>query len=141
MNILIVCTGNTCRSPMAEALLANRLGSHSIRSAGVMVTDTRVSDNAVSAISSLDEGALDVIKNHVPTQISPEMIMENDLFVAMSPGHAGVLQSLGVSPDKIITLNVSDPYGGSIQQYEAVCAELDAAMDGLARDVIEGKYD
>src|SRR5690606_11825037 len=98
-NILFVCTGNTCRSPMAEALARReieRRGWHNIvvRSAGVAAeSGAQPTDEAVAAAAS---AGLDLTA-HRSDLVDPRLVAWADLILAMGESHLHVLSDLGAS--------------------------------------------
>lgn len=118
MKIMFVCTGNTCRSPMAQAIFTDMAKDSGIAftvcSAGLHAQNgAPASENAVTAC---EETGLD-LKHHRAKSVMDENLNTTDLFVVMTMTHAQALMELGVPKDKIYILNVSDPFGGSLQVY------------------------
>ena len=143
--VVMVCTGNICRSAMAEIVLRDRLAAAGIPDSGpggVTVTSAGVSDeergNPIDsrARSVLTEagygvGADDVsratgsaIASHSAHRVTDAEITEADLLLAMTDSHWNVLQrraaGLGIEPDRIRMYRELDP--ASAQQAEAVAA-------------------
>ncbi len=129
MNVLFVCTGNTCRSPMAAALF-NKIAVErdlpvKIESAGLFANDgDTASVEAVIAMKAYD---IDLLGHHAQT-INTELLEKSDLVLTMTKAHKMVLeQYLG---DKVYTLlefagldgDIPDPYGGNLDEYKE-CAE------------------
>ena len=120
MNILFVCTGNTCRSPMAEGLFKKILADKGIdnissSSAGLFaMTGDEVTPNSVKACERF---AVD-ISAHRARRITSYILDETDKFVCMTKDHAASL-SLYVPSEKVIVLGdgVPDPYGGDLETY------------------------
>ena len=86
-NILVVCVGNICRSPMAEALLAKALGGNDeyvVESAGLGALVGHAADPFV--IELMDEIGVDV-RGHRARQIHPNMVEAADLVLVMTSGH------------------------------------------------------
>ncbi len=132
--IIFVCTGNTCRSPMAQALFIRYLASvrkkslYNVKSCGlhVLVGDT-VSQNALLALKEL--GITDF--SHKPTQLTPDMVKKADGIICMTDSHYNVLRQFGEKVKTVASLTggeqVSDPYGGTLDDYMRCARYLDYA--------------
>jgi protein-tyrosine-phosphatase len=87
MEIIMVCTGNTCRSPMAAALLARRLDEAGVKanvsSAGLLSEGTPATDHGVSVMA--DRG-LDT-SGHRSRRLGPAIVTPADLVVGMARSH------------------------------------------------------
>ena len=143
--VVMVCTGNICRSAMAEIVLRDRLAAAGIPDSGpggVTVTSAGVSDEErgnpidsrarrVLTEAGYGVGADDVsratgsaIASHTAHRVTDAEITEADLLLAMTDSHWNVLQrraaGLGVEPDRIRMYRELDP--ASAQQAEAVAA-------------------
>lgn len=113
-NILVVCVGNICRSPMAEALLKQRYPNKNINSAGVGALVGHPADPA--ALEIMNDQQLDVT-NHVAKQIDESLAKKADIIFTMSDGQTkwieerwpfcrGKTFKLGHWKDK----DIADPY-------------------------------
>ena len=143
--VVMVCTGNICRSAMAEVVLRDRLAAAGIPDSGpggVTVTSAGVSDEErgnpidsrarrVLTEAGYGVGADDVsratgiaIASHTAHRVTDAEITEADLLLAMTDSHWNVLQrragGLGAEPDRIRMYRELDP--ASTQQVEAVAA-------------------
>lgn len=133
MNILFVCTGNTCRSPMAEGYLKSKgIEGVTVLSRGLAADGSPVSLNSKTA---MDEAGID-IGSHISKQITADDINKADKIICLSPSHKAVLLSAGVPENKLYILGdgISDPFGGSIETYRRCRDEIFAAIDILIKD-------
>ncbi|HSC59314.1 MAG TPA: low molecular weight protein arginine phosphatase [Gemmatimonadales bacterium] len=128
MKILLVCTGNTCRSPMAAALLTRALAgagmSHEVSSAGTSPWEGSPASEG-SYLVALEHG-LD-LSAHRARRATRELVAEADLILAMSRGHLDRLAALGGAGKSHLLgefvgfdgdeAEVPDPMGGEIDAY------------------------
>ena len=128
MNILCVCTGNVCRSPMLEALLRRELEKQgftdfTVSSAGTMTDDGMPSTE--QAITAMKEIGLD-ISHHLSRQITYNIVEDADVFVALTTEHGVALAFYhGADPEKILVpgAGVPDPFGNPLPAYRQ-CRDL-----------------
>lgn len=129
MNVIFVCTGNTCRSPMAEAYLKSfKIIGLNVQSRGLFSDSSPISLNSAAVLLERGIDASD----HISRQFTAEDTL-NDLIICLSNSHRDALISCGVAPDKIIVLNggISDPFGGDIHIYRKCRDEIFSAVDSL----------
>ncbi len=140
--VVFICTGNICRSPMAEFLYRTHIRSNpavSIHSAGVMaVYGVPASRHAVTV---LDELGVDA-RTHRSQPVTPTMVREAELLVVMTAQHREILTAQHPEAAARIVLlksfdpardgeDVMDPIGLSLDVYRHVRDEIARALWGL----------
>ncbi len=132
MNILFICTGNTCRSPMAEGYLdSKQLPSLKTESRGLSASGDPVSENSVKAMR---EAGID-ISGDISRQLEISDLALADKILYMSPSHCTVLR-LYAPESKLFLLGegISDPYGGDLEDYRRCRNQIFAAIDRLIEE-------
>ncbi|MBR7182141.1 MAG: hypothetical protein IKD28_05090 [Clostridia bacterium] len=138
--VLFVCTGNTCRSPMAAAVwnhLAAERGWHSIAtSAGLYVAvGMPISKEAVAALSAA--GIMPTPRNDYPSHtarpVSEKLMQNADRVIAISATHAmelAVRYPQYAAKIETMPQGISDPFGGDVARY---CACLEDIRQGIGQ--------
>jgi protein-tyrosine-phosphatase len=139
--ILVVCTGNLCRSPMAMALLQAKLARDEahhdwkVESAGTWATEGRPA--STHAIAEMADREAD-LSNHQARPVTGEIVADANLVLVMTKNHAEALKT--AFPDqayKVYLLSemigreydIQDPYGGSRTEYACTAKELEDLID------------
>lgn len=135
-HIIFICTGNTCRSPMAEGLFRAHGGEQetglAAASAGLFTQDgLPASDNAVTAAKELGAD----ISAHRSRVLTHEMAQSARYLVCMTGAHYDrVCELFPDCADKVFTLtqrDVSDPFGGDLETYRRAAAEIDEGVRSI----------
>ena len=143
MKILFVCTGNTCRSPMAQILFdnickKNGRGDIIVRSVGLQACEgVPMMETARAALKRCKEKV--GRKKMVATRFRYEMVDEYDWVITMTDVHAQTIgpynnvKSLGAM---VGCSDIADPYMQPIDVYVAVCKQLRDALSELYRRIV-----
>ena len=145
LHITFVCSGNICRSPMAEKMFARQILDRGL-SGRVRVSSAGT--GSWHAGDGADGRANRVLKSHgYPTEHVAAQVDDDhlgaDLVVALGRNHVRLLTELGVEPERIRmlrsfdprsgvhALDVEDPYYGDLTDFEDVFAVIEASLPGL----------
>ena len=137
MRILFVCTGNTCRSALAEALARRVIVERALSEVDVQSAGTSAWDGAPASDGALLVGmerSLDLSQHRAQT-LSRELVRDADLVLAMGPHHLERIEALGGSGRSWLLTDyasrgasvrpVNDPIGGDLDLYRATADELE----------------
>ena len=133
--ILVVCTGNLCRSPFAEGYLRQVLGCEEVSSAGThAVPGNRVPEDGLSVAQRFGVD----LSGHRARRLSLEDVEEAELILCMEPYHLAMVEPmalpLGVSRERFVTLDIPDPYGRGQAAYEDSYAQIAEFLKRGAQD-------
>jgi protein-tyrosine-phosphatase len=150
--ILFVCTGNTCRSPMAEGILKKMLKEKNIDYIQVSSAGTNSWGGCPVSLSALEMGRLSEIdlKSHSSRKLTKEVLEEADLILAMSKNHLDQVRELNEnSINKSFLLKafprrsedesfwIKDPIGGILDDYRTCFRDLDENIQGIFPELID----
>lgn len=129
-NICFVCTGNTCRSPMAMAIFNDYAAKNKINavadSAGIAAFGDEISYYAAESLKKIGIN----LNNYRSKMLNTYLIDNSDYIVVMTENHKQILLDNGVDNKKIIVLGngISDPYGANEQVYFDCMKEIEKAV-------------
>ncbi|MBR4069364.1 MAG: low molecular weight protein arginine phosphatase [Clostridia bacterium] len=130
--ILFVCTGNTCRSPMAACLMNRLLQERGMTdwqafSAGAAAFDGQPASQ--QALRAMNRRGLNLAAHRSRT-VTAEMLKEVDYLICISPWHLDMLKNTfgSLPPSIVIRPGIPDPYGGTDSEYEACAGMLEEIL-------------
>ena len=132
MKVLFVCTGNACRSPLAEALLKKFRPDVDVDSAGTHAY-YRVVD--LTRRYAEQEGASEFLKV-TPDDLESKNLCEYDIIVAMESQHEqAILDQSPECTDKVVVWHIIDPYAQPYKQAQQIFEKLKSKVVHLAKSL------
>jgi protein-tyrosine phosphatase len=145
LHVTFICSGNICRSPIAEKIFAHQISERGLSDE---VRITSAGTGGWHAGGPADHRASAVLRAHGYPSAHCAAQLDNDhlsadLVIALGRNHARMLREMGVAPSKIRmlrsfdprsaahALDVEDPYYGTQDDFEDVFAVIEAALPGL----------
>jgi protein-tyrosine phosphatase len=147
--VLLVCTGNTCRSPMAAGLLRRELGPDAervqVESAGTSAWEGQAPTEQSREIAAREGVDICAYRSR---RLTPALVRDADLILVMEPAHLSVTRGMGADSDRVHVLSefpapgdpslpVVDPYGGSIEAYEECWRRLERHVQRVVPQIRE----
>lgn len=126
--VLMICTGNTCRSPLAQVLLQKQHPDWEVRSAGVMA---EVGSPAAAHSRELARQIGMDLESHRAQSVTPELVNWADEILCMTGAHLHLLtRSFPEATAKARTLgaDISDPVGQSMAVYQRCADQIEEAL-------------
>lgn len=153
LRVCFVCTGNICRSPMAESVFRARIEEAGL---GALVVADSAGTGSWHEGDGADHRTVAVLRaggygyEHIARQFQPEWFAGLDLVIALDSGHLRDLRRLAPTPQAAAKvrllrsydpaadagadgrgLDVPDPYYGDLSGFEECLEMCEAAADGL----------
>lgn len=143
MNIVFVCTGNTCRSPMAEGIFKSKIAQYTdtchVSSCGLSVMPGDAA--SYEAVQVMADRGVDITA-HRSRQINPYIIDEADYVICLAKSHYDALFPVVERNKRMLLGNgIADPYMGNYDVYARCADAIAAAIDELLNSDIFFRID
>ena len=139
MRILFVCSGNTCRSPLAEAIARRILADSGKENVIVESAGTQAWQGAPASDEAILIGVernLD-LSGHRSRRLTPEMVEASDLVLVMSPEHLAQVREMDSTANAYLLGGfgsegggraIADPFGGDLEDYRETADVLEKEL-------------
>lgn len=140
MNILFICSGNTCRSPMAEALLIDQVKNRNIQVKSAGISASNGDQISIYVRSILQEK--NIVHSHRSQRINSELILWANLILTMTKTQKYLLLAMFPQMAKQIftlkeyigekeNLDIEDPYDSDLSEYRKCAEEIEESLNCL----------
>lgn len=140
--MIFICTGNTCRSPMAEGFIKNyNIDNWEFLSRGISAVEGEPpSERAAKAMKELGVN----IDNHVAKSLGMDEYEDDTIILTMTKIHKEYLRHLNPElMDKVLTIkeyvddigDINDPFGGTLNTYSETAKELKSIIEKIVEKI------
>ena len=127
--VLFVCTGNTCRSVLAEYLGRQLFGSSvAFESAGINPQPAMDAENAIFTLKN--NFGIDA-SGHIPRNVRSLEMADYDLIIALEKRAVAVAHALGAPASKLKLWKIHDPWGPDLTEYDRASLEIRRKLQQL----------
>jgi protein-tyrosine-phosphatase len=134
-NIIFVCSGNTCRSPMGKVILEERLKTGGLEKKYIVDSAAYGEPGGDTAhpyarLAIKEKYGKDLLADHVPRKLTGKMADEADLILVMED-----YMTAGLPKEKVVVLDIPDPFSASLKEYGAAAVALIKCVESLIQKI------